>query len=101
MSEKNYIDVKHLSDEANGKLNRDVRKSRFGNPKLRKQAIANANNFADANKSDPFAFSRAMAHMRNGQADIEDYSAEPYNVEKRDALGRPFTGVAHKNVTRP
>lgn len=39
-------------------------------------AIEGVERYARAECSDPFAFARAMAHLRQGCADTKDYGAE-------------------------
>lgn len=52
-------------------------KAHMQDPKTRRQIVNGASLYADADKSDPFAFNRAMAHARQGMVEPGDYDAEP------------------------
>lgn len=60
--------------------------------------------YALADKSDPFAYSRAVCHSRNGVASAKDdhyYSAEAYKDTKTAADGSQYTVTAYKSMRRP
>lgn len=79
------------------------------------QKIDAARRYAAADRSDPFAFGRAMAHIKNGiAADIKDKSeAAHYDAEETQERRSLPTGItfsdgtsdyvvpAYKNVKRP
>lgn len=63
--------------------------------------------YAASDKSDPFAFSRAVSHTLSGVASIDGdrdnfYSAERY-AEQRvlPTTGETYAVEAYKNATRP
>lgn len=66
------------------------------------QMKADAKAYALANKSDPFAYSRAMTHLSVGiaTADVR-YEAKPIEVERRAANGQTYTVTEYHNVRRP
>jgi hypothetical protein len=64
--------------------------------------------YCAADRSDPFAFNRAMTHIRNGIATLARldgepacYEAEQYKEERHDPLLGPYTVTAYKNMKRP
>lgn len=69
--------------------------------------VQSAENYALADKSDPFALRRAFAHMRMGIArtgqDGSDagYSATPTSEKRIAADGSEYTVTAYKNIIRP
>lgn len=66
------------------------------------QMKAGAEAYAKANKSDPFAYSRAMTHLNNGLATADaSYEAEPFEVERKAVNGTTYTATEYKNVRRP
>ncbi len=73
-----------------------------------------ARDWADANKSDPFAYSVALSHFNNGicsntkDGDPGVYHAEAYAVERHLPKGMAlsngdtkFTATEFKNMKRP
>lgn len=74
--------------------------------------LEGARNYAAADNSDPFALSRAMTHLRNGIASLDNargedafYSAEPYLETRQIALPQggvlEWQATAYKNRVRP
>ena len=76
--------------------------------------FAQLRNYADANKSDPFAYSRAMTHTLNGLCDnlssAEDcrYKAEPVLETRIFPVASPlypngqtYTVTVYRNIQRP
>ena len=70
--------------------------------------IEGAQRFAAAEKSDPFAFARAMTHINNGKicrpnqhGEPCTYDAEPYTEMRRLPDGREYSVVVYRNVRRP
>lgn len=72
--------------------------------------IKGAQFYARADRSDPFAFNRAMTHLNNGVAnvfrrgkDIIDatYFAEPTKETRHLPDGRPYKVTVYKNMRRP
>ena len=67
----------------------------------RTRMLNGALNYAKADRSDPFAYSRAMSHINSGVASIgpngEDsfYDAEPFADPSK------FHTTAYKNIRRP
>lgn len=79
---------------------------------MNQRMIDGAINYARADKSDPFALRRAMAHLRsgiatfaNGQGQEAFYSAEEYTETKSytDGQGRnvEYHVPAYRNRVRP
>ena len=73
-----------------------------------KAMLQGAMNYAMADKSDPFAFSRAMTHTMNGVANYSDshgqsqyYEAERYMETRKLPDGREYKVPAYKNIKRP
>lgn len=67
-----------------------------------------AKNYALADKSDPFAYNRAMTHVNNGISTVNGeayYQAEPYKEErtlvKTDGSKENYFVDAYKNIKRP
>jgi len=69
--------------------------------------IKGARDYALADKSDPFAYNRAMSHTMNGiasylgQSGPGYYEAEAYQEERRLLDGTKYHVTAYKNVKRP
>lgn len=62
--------------------------------------------YALADKSDPFAYGRALAHTANGVASIDGdknmfYSAERGSEERKLPTGETFQVTVYRNATRP
>lgn len=66
--------------------------------------------YAAFEKSDPFAYSRAISHIQNGicnpkRTDDEiiaaHYSAVPFQEERELPNGEKYTVTAYKNAVRP
>lgn len=65
--------------------------------------------YSQADRTDPFAFNRAMTHIQNGiatlarQTDGEPayYEADAYQEDAIDFLGRPHKVTRYKNMKRP
>ena len=72
-----------------------------------KRIIDGARAYAAADRSDPFAFNRAMSHMKNGISSVgargEDafYKAEPYQETRYLPDGREYLVTVYKNIQRP
>lgn len=72
-----------------------------------RRMLEGARNYAAADRSDPFAYSRAITHIRTGIADIsqggEDrfYSAEPFTEQRVLPDGTTYSATAYKNIRRP
>ena len=75
----------------------------------RLQQLRNARNYADNDKSDPFAFARAVTHINNGISDPDrGYEAEKVRTTVHLAEGEHFSdgtdvfeGVRYNNIKRP
>ena len=69
----------------------------------RKEILTNARNYAAADRSDPFTYSRVLSHINSGVA-YNEYEAEPYQEERVIKLGNGqemrFTVTAYKNMKR-
>ena len=70
--------------------------------------VEGARHYAAADKNDPFAFARCMAHIRAGLCDRDaknddaSYGAEPYTVQRpHPVTGEPFAATEYKNRVRP
>lgn len=70
--------------------------------------ILAAKRYAEADKSDPFAFSRAMTHLKNGIAQyaLKDGSSAFYDAEEAHEIrrlpdGTEYRATIHKNMVRP
>jgi hypothetical protein len=64
--------------------------------------------YAAADKSDPFAFNRAMSHLRNGicegrndAGELLTYNAEETYEERVTAAGAKYRVTVYKNCVRP
>lgn len=64
--------------------------------------------YAESEKSDPFAYRRAITHIRTGIAthfahDGKDgfYTAEEAVEERETMLGVKYNAVVYRNVARP
>ena len=74
---------------------------------LAKRMLQGAKNYAASDRSDPFAFARALAHIENGICGIlQDgsdafYSADQTSVQMATATGEEYTAIAWKNLRRP
>lgn len=76
------------------------------NQTTRRRMFEGARNYALAEKSDPFAFARAMSHTLNGIANIHNgedafYQADPYQETRVLPDGREYNVTAYRNVKRP
>lgn len=66
-----------------------------------------AQRYADSDKSDPFAYARAVCHMNNGVAGFKQdgqeafYSAEAIETEKEGFNGVKYKGVDYIKRSRP
>ena len=69
--------------EVTGKRRKEPRYDEFAIPTYRKPVWSDtqlvefnkvARNYADRNRSDPFAYGRALAHLKRGLADPSDFS---------------------------
>ena len=75
----------------------------------RLQQLRNARNYADNEKSDPFAFARAITHINNGISDPDrGYEAEKVRTTIHLPEGEHFSdgtdafeGVRYNNIKRP
>lgn len=72
----------------------------------RRRMEAGAKRWADANKSDPFAYQTAMSQIKNGIADIENgrdmfFDADPYLETRVTPTGVEYQAQAYKNLRRP
>lgn len=67
-------------------------------------AVKGAYEYAKAEKSDPFALARALAHVRQGCAGPGDYDAEETTETRAIDNGRggieEYQAVVYKNVKR-
>ena len=73
-----------------------------------KAMLQGAMNYAMADRSDPFAFSRAMTHTLNGVANYSDshgqsqhYEAECYMETRKLPDGRQYQVTQYRNMKRP
>jgi len=72
-----------------------------------KRFVESAKRYALADKSDPFAFARAMTHvnnkivgsLQNGEDSI--YNAEPFQEERVTITGKAYFVTVYRNITRP
>lgn len=67
---------------------------------------ANARLYAAADKNDPFAFNRAMTHIKNGIAEMRYWdegskSWKPALYEATDGGKNEFGHTIYRNVARP
>lgn len=68
---------------------------------------AGALRYAAAEKSDPFAFLRALSHMASGICNPTDegkdghYDADEVAEEAVTVTGATYTKIAHRNISRP
>lgn len=79
--------------------------------KLRERHLQGIRNFAAADRSDPFTFQRAMAHLRagilsnNAAGDPAWYNADPFQVERSyigyDGEPKTYHATEYKNLQRP
>jgi len=75
--------------------------------RIRLRQIEGAKRYADADRSDPFAFSRAMTHIRagitrpNNDGQAAEYDAEPFSEQRRTPTGESYTATVYRNVVRP
>ena len=67
-----------------------------------------AKRYAEANKSDPFAFNRAMTHHKNGisQYALKDGRSSFYDAEEDHEIrklpdGTEYRATVYKNIIRP
>lgn len=73
----------------------------------KQQMIEAAKRYAAADKSDPFAFARAMTHLGNGLSGMsqrgEDqfYDADEFREERFLPDGRAYHVTAYRNLRRP
>lgn len=72
-----------------------------------KKRIEAARRYAEADRTDPWAFDRAMAHMTNGICGFTEngadafYSADAFVEERVTALGQTYPVTVYRNVVRP
>jgi hypothetical protein len=70
-----------------------------------RRMIEGARLFALADRSDPFAFNRAMSHTLNGVASAHDgdkyYQAEPSLEQRVTPKGERYNVTVYKEVKRP
>ena len=82
----------------------------------RETMTAAARRYAAANKSDPFAYSRAMSHLKHGVAsfirghsdpahgldwnDSAFYDAQPVAETRKTADGAEYTITTYRNIKR-
>ncbi|HAX40276.1 MAG TPA: hypothetical protein DCY10_05320 [Clostridiales bacterium] len=72
-----------------------------------KRMLAGAAAYAAADKSDPFAYARAIAHIKSGVAGVLPngsdafYSAEEYPEQRTLEDGTTFNVPAYRNICRP
>lgn len=68
-----------------------------------RQWIEGAKNYALADKSDPFTFSRVMSHLENGvcHPDMTPYEAELDFEERKTEYSESYRVPTYKNVKRP
>lgn len=77
----------------------------FARHMLRK--IEGAQRYAAADKSDPFAFSRAMTHIRNGicktrpDGEAADYDAEMASEMRKLPDGTEYQVSIYRSLKRP
>ena len=77
--------------------------------RIHTQQLRNARNYADNDKSDPFAFARAVTHINNRISDPDrGYEAEKVRTTIHLAEGEHFSdgtdvfeGVRYNNIKRP
>jgi hypothetical protein len=69
--------------------------------------LAGCQRYAEANRSDPFAYNRAMSHLRNGICGFNNNGEEAFydatrDVEERTAPdGTKYQVPVYRNVIRP
>lgn len=71
--------------------------------KVHETMMAGAYAYAQADKSDPFAYARAVSHINNGVATPgSSYGAERYmEMRTMPITGEKYQVEAYKNVVRP
>jgi hypothetical protein len=75
--------------------------------KTMQMRIEAAKRYAAADRTDPWAFSRAMTHMANGIAGFTEkgedafYSADDYIETKVTLAGSEYPVVVYRNIVRP
>jgi hypothetical protein len=75
--------------------------------KQMERMLEGARNYAAADRTDPFAYARALTHIRTGIAGLthtgEDgfYKADPYTEERYLPDGRPYQATVYRNLQRP
>lgn len=74
----------------------------------RKRLIEGALRFAEADRSDPFTFNRAMSEIKRGLCNGSDkfgrgfgYDAEPYITDEMSFIGKPIKVRRFKNMQKP
>lgn len=83
-------------------------------PKIRPEYLEGLRNYAAADRSDPFTYSRGLAHLRSGAAGFRQgkglyhnagepafYSAQPADEERTTAGGEDYTVTVYRNIQRP
>lgn len=66
------------------------------------QMLRSAQDYAAAERSDPFALARALTHLRSGVASADArYEAEEGTETRALPNGRTFQVVVWRNVKRP
>lgn len=74
---------------------------------FRRRMLEGARNYAASEKSDPFAYERALTHIVTGVAGLDSqgrdafYQATPYQEERVTADGTPYMVTVYKNIERP
>lgn len=67
-------------------------------------AVEGARAFARANNSDPFAFARAMTHIKQGIVNVTEdqiYTADEEFETRLDRHGKEYKVPVYRNVKRP
>ena len=63
--------------------------------------VAAALRYAASDKSDPFAFARAMTHLGQGLADPDNYyDAEPATETRRTERGESYEVTVYRSIKR-
>ncbi len=70
--------------------------------------VACAQNYANADRSDPFAYKRAICHLKNGissrythEGKEGFYNAEPFQETRMLPDGREYNITVYRNIIRP
>lgn len=74
----------------------------------RMRQVEAAKRYAASDRSDPFAYARAMTHLQNGICRTPDsqhqaaiYDAEPFEETRVLPDGREYHATVYRNVVRP